>query len=374
MRKFVVFFILFFIFSLNVFAENAKKSILIEYTTGEVLMDENAYEHAAPASMTKMMTLLIIMEHIDEDKIKLTDKVTISENASNMGGSQVFLQPNEVMTVDELIKSICIASANDSSVALAEYIAGTEEKFVKMMNDKVKELGLSNTNFENVHGLDSESHYSCPYDMAMIARELLNHPKILDYSSIYEEYLKKNDGSSVWMVNTNKLIRYYKGLDGLKTGFTETAGYCLTATAKRNDMRLISVVMGSETSETRSKKTIELLDYGFNNYKLKTIFKNDINLGSVKVNYGKKDYVDLKLISDVTDLVTIENESKYDHKLRVNEINAPVYVGDKVGVLDLYKDGKKIKSYDVTVKESIKKANVWDLYKKNFRYLITGNV
>lgn len=242
------------------------------------------------------------------------------------------------------------------------------------MNQKVKTLGLSNTNFENVHGLDSDNHYSCPYDMSMIAKELLKHKKILEYSSIYEDYLKKNDGSSIWMVNTNKLIRYYNGLDGLKTGFTSTAGYCLTATAKRNDMRLISVVMGSETSETRSKETIELLDYGFNNYKLKTIFKNDINLGRAKVNNGKKDYIDLKLIDNVTDLVSIESNSKYDHKIKVNDIVAPVNVGDKVGKLELYKDGKKVKSFDITVKESVKKANVWDLYKKNFKYLVSGNI
>ena len=373
MKKFVVFLTCFLVLNLNCLASN-KGSILIEFTSGEILMDDNAYTHNAPASMTKMMTLLLVMEKIDNGKIKLTDKVTISETAANMGGSQVFLQPGEVITVDELIKSVCIASANDSAVALAEYVGGTVDKFVNMMNQKVKSLGLSNTNFENVHGLDSDNHYSCPYDMSMIAKELLKHKKILEYSSIYEDYLKKNDGSSIWMVNTNKLIRYYNGLDGLKTGFTSTAGYCLTATAKRNDMRLISVVMGSETSETRSKETIELLDYGFNNYKLKTIFKNDINLGSVKVKNGKKDYVELKLIDNVTDLVSIENEFKYDHKIKVNDIIAPVNVGDKVGKLELYKNGKKIKSFDITVKESVKKANVWDLYKKNFKYLVSGNV
>lgn len=371
MKKFVVFICTFSLLIINV---NAKGSILMEYSTGEILMDENSLEHAAPASMTKMMTLLLVMEKIDSGKIKLTDKVTISENASNMGGSQVYLQPNEVMTVDDLIKSVCIASANDSAVALAEFIGGTEEKFVKMMNDKVKELGLSNTNFENVHGLDSDNHYSCPNDMAVIARELLKHEKILEYSSIYEDYLKKNDGSSIWMVNTNKLIRYYNGLDGLKTGYTKNAGYCLTATAKRNDMRLISVVMGSDTSETRSQETIELLDYGFNNYKLKTIFDNTIDLGTIKVEFGKKEYVGLKLMEDVTDLVTIESEAKYDHKIKVNTVEAPVNVGDKVGVLELYKDGKKIKTFDIMVKESIKRANVWDLYKKNFKYIVTGNV
>jgi len=374
MKKFVVFITCLFCFNSFVFASNAKGSILIEYTTKEILMDENPYEHLAPASMTKIMTLLLVMDKIDEGKIKLTDEVTVSENASSMGGSQVYLNPGEIMKVDDLIKSICIASANDSAVALAEFVAGTEEKFIKMMNDKVKELGLSNTNFVNVHGLDDENHYSCPYDMAMIASELLKHEEILEYSSIYEEYLKKNDGSSVWMVNTNKLIKYYNGLDGLKTGYTKLAGYNLTATAKRNDMRLISVVMGEETSETRSKDTIELLDYGFNNYKLKTIYSKDTYLGEVKVNNGKKDYVELKLVNDVTDLNSIELDPKYDYKLKLNEINAPVYVGDVVGKLHLYKDGKKYKEFDITVKQSIKKANIWDMYKKNFKYLVSGNI
>lgn len=374
MKKFVVFITCLFCFNSVVFASNAKGSILIEYTTKEVLMDENPYEHLAPASMTKIMTLLLVMDKIDEGKIKLTDEVTISENASNMGGSQVYLQSGEIMKVEDLIKSICIASANDSAVALAEYVGGTEEKFIKMMNDKVKELGLINTNFVNVHGLDDENHYSCPYDMAMIASELLKHNEILEYSSIYEDYLKKNDGSSVWMVNTNKLIKYYNGLDGLKTGYTKLAGYNLTATATRNDMRLISVVMGEETSESRSKDTIELLDYGFNNYKLKTIYNKDTYLGEVKVKNGKKDYVELKLVDDVTDLNSIELDPKYDYKLKINEITAPIYVGDVVGKLKLYKDGKKYKEFDITVKETVKKANMWDMYKKNFKYLVSGNI
>ena len=374
MRKIVVFVIFFYILSLNVYATSAKGSILIESTTGSVLMEENSMTHLYPASMTKMMTLLLVMDKIDEGSIKLTDKVTISENASNMGGSQVFLNPGEEMTVNELIKSICIDSANDSAVALAEYTYGSEEKFVKKMNEKVKSMGLKNTNFENVHGLHSENHYSCPNDMALIARELLKHKEILDYSSIYEEYLKKNDGTKIWMVNTNKLIKYYKGLDGLKTGFTNEAGYCLTATASRDNLRLISVIMGEDSSEIRSKDTIELLDYGFNNYKLRTIFKNDIKLGKVKIYNGKKEYAELKLIENVNDLVTKDNNSKYDHKLIIKKISAPIYVGDVVGTLELFKDGKKIRNYNVTVKESIEKASIWDYYKKNFKYIVSGNI
>ncbi len=374
MKKILLLILSFSLFITPVYATTAKESILIEFSSGEILMDENSLEHRAPASMTKIMTLLLIMENIENGKIKLTDKVTISKNASSMGGSQVFLNPGEEMSVDDLIRSICIASANDSAVAMAEFIAGSEEKFVKMMNDKVKELGLKDTNFENVHGLDTKNHYSCAHDMGMIARELLKHELILKYSSIYEDYLKKNDGSSIWMVNTNKLIRYYKGLDGLKTGFTDTAGYCLTATAKRNGMRLISVVMGEETSEKRSSDTIELLDYGFNNYKLKTIFDINTKLGTAKVINGKVDEVELKLKESVTDLINKETNSKYDHKIKINEIIAPINVGDTVGVLDLYKDGKKIKSIDITVKNSVKKANLWDFYKKNFKSIISGNV
>lgn len=374
MKKFVVFILCLLCFNLNVFAEEKKYSILMEYSTGKILMDENSLEKRAPASMTKIMTLLIIMEKIDSGKIKLDDEVTISENASSMGGSQVFLQPGEVIKVKDLIKSICIASANDSAVAMAEYIGGSVEKFVGLMNDKAKELNLKNTHFANVHGLDNDDHYSCPYDMAIIARELVKHEDILKYSSTYEEYFKKNDGSSIWMVNTNKLIRYYKGLDGLKTGFTDNAGYCLTATAKRNGMRLISVVMGVDTSENRSKATIELMDYGFNNYKLNTIFKKNIKLGSIKVVNGEDDYVELKLTDDVVDLNEIDENAKYDYKLKVKDIKAPVYVGDIVGKLDLYKDGKKINSFDITVKKSIKKANMWDYYKKNFKYIVSGNI
>lgn len=374
MKKFVVFILLMFLFSLNVFAEEKKYSILMEYSTGKILMDENSLEKRAPASMTKIMTLLLIMEKIDQGKIKLTDEVTISENASKMGGSQVFLQPGEVIKVEDLIKSICISSANDSAVAMAEYVGGSVEKFVDMMNKKAKELDLKNTNFVNVHGLDDDSHYSCPYDMAIMARELIKHENILKYSSTYEEYFKKNDGNSVWMVNTNKLIRYYKGMDGLKTGFTDTAGYCLTATAKRNGMRLISVVMGSDTSENRSKSTVELMDYGFNNYKLNTIYNKNIKLGKAKVLNGKKDYAYLKLVSDVVDLTTILEESKYDYKMNIDEIKAPVNIGDVVGKLTLFKDGKKIDTFDITVKESIKKANILDYYKKNFKYIISGNV
>ena len=283
MKKIILFLLISFMFIPIVRAAEletrAKSAILIDQNTGTILYKKNENERLPMASMTKIMSLVLIMEQIYNKTISYDDVVEISQDASSMGGSQIFLQAGDKYKVKELLKSVAMASANDAVVALAEKTYGSKEQFIEAMNKKTKELGLKNTNFVNVHGLDDENHYSCPYDMAMIASELLKHESILKYSSIYEEYLKKNDGSSVWMVNTNKLIKYYKGLDGLKTGYTKLAGYNLTATAKRNDMRLISVVMGEETSEARSKDTIELLDYGFNNYKLKTIYDKNTFLG-----------------------------------------------------------------------------------------------
>lgn len=375
MKKYIFLFILLvfpYFVSAEELAVNAKSAIMIEESTGKVLFENNADEKRAPASMTKVMTLLLIMEHVESGKIKLTDKVPISENASSMGGSQVFLEAGAEMTVDELIKAICIASGNDAAVAMAEFVAGSEENFVKMMNEKAKKLGMNNTNYENPHGLDSENHYTSARDMAIVAKELVKHEKILEYSSTYEEYLKKPDGTSTWMVNTNKLIRYYSGLDGLKTGFTETAGYCLTATALKNDMRLITVVMGEESSEVRNKETVELLNYGFANYKKKTIVSVNDNLGEIEIKNGKKETVNLKLISDVVDLTSNQSDAKYDKKLNIKDVKAPIKVGDVVGTLDLYKDGKKINSFDITVKENVDKANIFDYYKRNIKSMISG--
>ena len=212
-------------------AKNAKSSVLIEASTGEIIYEKNKDEKLAPASMTKMMSLILIMEAIEKGNIKLNQIVTISENASKMGGSQIYLETNEKMSVDDLLKGICMASANDAVVALAETIYGSEDEFVKEMNKRAKVLGLKNTNFMNATGLDDENHYSSAYDMALIAKELVSHKKVLEYSSNYEDYLRENTNKKFWLVNTNKLIKTYDGMDGLKTGYTEKAGYCLTATA-----------------------------------------------------------------------------------------------------------------------------------------------
>ena len=289
MKKILLIIMSFFVLNLNVLAEedfapNGKSAILVDNLSGKVLYEKNADEKLAPASMTKLASMLMVMEAIDNGNLKFEDKVTISEEAANMGGSQVFLQAGEVYTVYDLLKSVAIASGNDAVVALAEKIGGSQSGFIDMLNKRLKEIGATNTNFVNAHGLDAEGHYSTARDMSIIARELLKHPKILEFTSIYEEYLEKNDGSRIWLVNTNKLVRFYDGVDGLKTGFTKTAGYCLTATASKNNFRLISVVMGEDTSENRSSDTVKMLNYGFNTFKINIIKTKGESLGKVRVD------------------------------------------------------------------------------------------
>lgn len=372
MKKIILFLLV--LLPINVFAiaDHAKSSILIESSTGTIILENNSNEKASIASMTKMMTMLIVMEYLDNGKISLSDSVPISEKAASMGGSQVYLAANTKMPLEVLLKSVSIASANDSAVALAEYIAGSTEKFVELMNKKSEELGLTNTHFMNVHGLDEENHYSTAYDMAMIARELVKHESILEYSSKYEDYVAHPDGTNTWIVNTNKLINYYPGLDGLKTGFTNTAGYCITATAKRGNMRLISVVMGEENNQIRNQDTMELLNYGFSNYKMETILKKDDVVGSIGIKFGSKKRVDLVLKSDCQDLVSILEENNYSYEIIKNKIKAPVKKGDVVGKINLYSDSTKINEFDLTVKEDVRKSNFFELFIDNLVSLTKG--
>ena len=372
MKKIILLIMLLIPFNVFALETSAKSSILIEQSTGTIISEEESHTRLPMASMTKMMTLLIIMENIESGKIKLDDMVPISENAASMGGSQVYLSANTTMKLDTLLKSICIASANDATYAIAEYIAGTSDAFVKLMNEKAKELGLKDTNFENVHGLDSDNHFSSAYDMAFIAKELLNHPKILEYSSIYEDYITHPNGTNTWIVNTNKLLNYYEGLDGLKTGYTTKSGYCITATAKRNNMRLISVVMGEENNKIRNQDTIALLNYGFSNFKIETILKSDADLGKINIKSGKSEYAKLKLMNDAVDLVNILEQNKYNYKITKDKVSAPLKVGDKVGTLNIYANDIKIKDYDLTIDKDIKKAGYFDYLKRNIKYFFRG--
>lgn len=379
MKKLCLIILIFGLFLNNVKAAEdltptAKSAILIDFATGEVLYEKNADERLAPASMTKIGSMLLIMEAIDSGKLSLDDEVTISEEAASMGGSQIFLEAGEVYKVHDLLKGVAIASGNDAVVALAEKVAGSQGEFVDRMNERFKELGASNTNFVNAHGLDAEEHYSTARDMATIARELLKHEKILEYTSIYEEYLEKNDGTKTWLVNTNKLVRFYDGVDGLKTGFTESAGYCLTATAKKDNFRLISVVMGEDSSENRSSDTVKLLNYGFNTYKINTIKTTDEILGKVRVEGGKVDQAEIVLLNDATELLkNTADVSNYEFNLKVKTIKAPVKKGDIVGTAEIIdNNGNIIDEVDVTVKEDIKKATLLDYLIRNITIFSKG--
>ena len=356
-------------------AENAKSAIMIEATTGEILYQKNANERLAPASMTKIMSLILIMENIEKGNLKWNDIVVVSKNAASMGGSQIFLEANEMMTVEDLVKGICIASGNVDTVALAEKIAGTETAFVKLMNEKAKSLGLKNTNFVNATGLDAEGHYSTANDMAVMARELVKHEKILEFSSIYEDYLRKNTSKSFWLVNTNKLVKFYSYIDGLKTGFTNNAGYCLTATGKKKDMRLISVVMGEASTDKRSTDTLAMLDYGFNMYNIDKVVDKNNSLGKIKVNLGKEEEVDIKAMDDITILNNTQKDKRnVTYEIKTDDINAPVKVGDIIGKIEVYENGNYKFSTDITVSKDIEKANIFKIFLRNLRDVFSINI
>lgn len=359
----------------NLLAPHAKSAIIIEESTGEILYEYNAHEKLAPASMTKMMSLLLIMEALENDVIKLNDMITISSNASGMGGSQILLETGEEMSVDNLLKGITIASGNDAVVALAEAIGGSEANFVKMMNEKVRELGLKDTYFKNSHGLDEENHYSSAHDMAMIAKELVKHEKILEYSSIYETYLRKGTDKQTWLVNTNKLVRFKKGVDGLKTGYTVDSGYCLTATMKKDGMRVIAVVMGEPSSTTRNDEVSSMLDYAFANYRLDKILSKDRVIDTINLDKSTKNQVDIVPVEDINLInkkmspnITPTFEIKY------GKISSAIKKGDVIGTVSIMNGNKKIGEVNLTVKEDVAKANIIELLGKYLKRVLTGEI
>ena len=354
---------------------NATSAIMIEASTGEILYEKNANEKLAPASMTKMMSMLLIMEQIEKGTLSWDEQVTVSENASSMGGSQIFLETGEKMSVQDLLKGISIASGNDATVAMAERIAGSEDAFVKMMNERAKELGLTSTNFKNATGLDDENHYSSAHDMAMIAKELVKHDKILEFTGTYEDYLRQNTDKSFWLVNTNKLVRYYQGVDGLKTGFTNTAGYCLTSTALRDDLRLITVVMNEPDPSSRSKETSALLDYGFNLYQMNNILSKDTIIGKVKVDLGQIEEVEVIPTEDVK-ILSKKNETSGEitYEKTINKLKAPIKQGDIIGNITILEDGNKIKTIDLTVQEDVSKVGFFKALLRNYEDILKGNM
>ena len=356
-------------------APNAGSAILIEASTGEIIYEKNSHEKLAPASMTKMMSMLLIVENIEKGVISWDEKVIASENASGMGGSQILLETGEEMTVSDLFKGIAVASGNDAVVAMAEKIGGTVENFVSMMNKRAKELGLKDTNFKNPHGLDEANHYSSAYDMSLIAKELVKHEKVLEFTSIYEDYLRENTDRKLWLVNTNKLVRFYSGVDGLKTGYTKSAGYCLTATASRNDVRFIAVAMNEEDSKTRNAEVSAMLDYGFSQYKsVKLLSQNDV-VDKKVIDRGKNKYAEIVPSRDVNVVLKkISTDDKVTYDLDINDIKAPIKKGDVVGEVIVKINNKEYKRVPLTVKKDIKKANVIDLYFRYLKDILIGDI
>lgn len=339
-------------------AHEAKSAVLIERDTGKVLYNKNSNERLTPASMTKIMTMLLIMEALDKGKIKMSDKVRTSEHAASMGGSQIFLEPGEEMTVKEMLKGIAIASGNDASVAMAEFISGSEEEFVKKMNKKAKELGLKNTSFKNPTGLTEEGHYSSAYDMAIMAKELLKYESITKFTGTYEDYLRENTDKKFWLVNTNRLIKFYPYVDGVKTGYTGEAKYCLTASAKKGNMRAIAVVFGASTPKERNAQVTKMLDFAFSQYETHPLYKRNETVAKVKVKKGKQKFIELTT-SEPISILTKKGEDMNDVKKEIkmkDNISAPIQKGQELGTLVLKKDGEVLAESPVAAKEDMKKA------------------
>lgn len=380
MKKILIIIISSFLFVNILNAEETKinllseSGIILESTTGKVLFEKDADTPRPPASMTKIMTMLLITEEIEKGNISLKDVVTISERAANMGGSQIYLEKGSTSTVEELLTTIAVGSANDSAVAMAEKIGGTVENFVSMMNKRAKELGATNTTFKNPHGLDEEGHLTTARDMALIAKELVKHESIIKLTSTYETTITHQNGKSLWLVNTNSLIKFYSGLDGLKTGFTDKAGYCLTGTMKRNDMRLITVVMKAETKENRNTDTINMMEYAFSMYNKKTLVSSDNYLGKIFIDNAKQRTIKYYLEKDVNIIVDKNTrEVNYKYDIELDNVKAPLKKGDKIGVLKLHYNNEII-NYNLIIKEDVKKSGFFTRMKNYFKDILSGKV
>ena len=376
MKKFL-FLVVLLLSPLGVFAEelipNAKSGILIEANTGKIIYEKNKDERLSVASITKMVAQTIILEEIEKGNINWSDMVTVSRNASGMGGSQIYLEEGEKITVEDLMKGISVASGNDATVAMAEYISGSEEKFVKRMNKVVKDLKLKNTHFSNCTGLDQKDHYSSSYDMAIVARNLVvNHSEIIKFSSIREDYLRENTDKKFWLVNTNKLISFYDGADGLKTGHTDDALYCLAATAKRNNLRLIAIALGEVDSKTRNKEVMELLDYGFNNLKMNILKRKGSIVSKVKLDKANTKYLNLIIKENLGVIEGVGEKKNYKYKVVLNKIKYPIYKGETVGKINILYKNNIVSTSDLVCNSNIKKINYFKLVLNNLIGLVFG--
>ncbi len=352
----------------------AKAAILVEPVSGNVIFEKNAHEKLAPASVTKIMTMLLTMEAIDSGKIKLSDKVTISENAKKMGGSSMILDTGEVRTVEELLKGIAIASGNDAAVAMSEYLAGSEESFVNLMNQRAASLEMKDTSFRNSTGLSAPGHQTSAYDIMIMSRELLKHPTILKYSGTYMETITEGRKTPIGLVNHNKLVRFFKGCDGLKTGFTNEAKYCISATATRDGVRMLSVVMGSETFKVRNREASMLLNYGFSKYEAKKLISKDAEVEKIVLGKKTDKYFIAKAAEDLS--VTFEKGKnvKITKKCMVDDIKKEIKKGDRVGYCEVYIDGKPVGKVTLYSDRDIKKPGFWHKFKTNMSDLFDNSI
>lgn len=341
----------------------SKSALLMEEDTGTILYEQNSHEALPPASVTKVMTLLLIYEGERDGKFDWTDTVQVSEHAASMGGSQVFLEEGETQTAADMTKSIAIASANDAAVAMAEFLAGSEEAFVQKMNERAKELGMEDTNFVNACGLDTEGHVSSAYDIALMSRELMeNFPEVKEYTTTWQDSIvhKTRRGEETFgLTNTNKLIQWYDGATGLKTGSTGNALYCLSGTAERDGMGLIAVVMAAPDYKVRFREVMQLLDYGFANYAIEKGREKGYAMGEVPVEKGMTDTVEAVVAEEISVLVPKGKEAQWETRTELlPAVSAPVEAGTKVGELVYLRDGEEVGRVELTAGENVEKANV----------------
>ncbi len=346
----------------------APAAVLMDAQTGEILYQKNPHEKRACASITKVMTLDLVMEALDSGKIKWTDTVTASEHAASMGGSDIWLEPGETMTVDEMVKATIVASANDAAVALAEFVYGSEDEFVAMMNKKAKELGMKETVFKNCNGLDEDGHITSAYDVALMSRDLIRHKSIFKYSKIWMDTLR--DGKTQ-LVNTNKLLKTYNGITGLKTGTTSQAGSCISATAERDGLSLIAVVLGSKSGKDRFKDAAALLDYGFANYAMYTPKSPDEAFKDIAVTNGMSASVKTETEINGSFLIKKGGDKDITYDISLPEsIQAPVSEGDRVGKIIYKRDGKRIAEYPITAAEQVDEISFWQIFSLIFGRMI----
>ncbi|GFZ30446.1 D-alanyl-D-alanine carboxypeptidase [Clostridium zeae] len=352
----------------------AKSAILMEAVSGKILFEQNSHEKFAPASVTKVMTMLLAMEAVDSGKIKLNDKITASENAKKMGGSTMLLDTGEIRTVEEILKGIAIASGNDAAVAMAEYLAGTEDSFVGLMNEKAQALGMKDTTFKNCTGLPADGHMSTAYDISLMSRELLKHPQILKYTGTYMDNISEGRKSPIELVNHNKLVRFFKGCDGLKTGFTNDAKYCISATATRDGVRMLSVIMGAPTFKIRNRDASMLLNFGFSKFESKKLFVKDQDVEKISMSKDGEKFFMAKAKTDA--VVTIEKGSadKITKKLSLKTDKIKFKKGETVGKCDFFLGEELIGSVELYSDRDIKKANFLENIKYNFQNLFKGGV